>query len=264
MEPVTGIFKSRFDAQRAITELEAAGISPEDISLLSPGTAEDEHARVAVADTEQPGMGKALGGLVGGAVGAAGGLGLSAAAASILVPGVGPVLAIGLLGAVLFGTGGAVGGAIAGGALEQEMDEGLPVDEMFVYEDALRKGKTVVVVLANDSFRADIAREVMRRMEAESVDSAREEWWIGLRDAEQETYTEPEKDFGSIEGNYRSGFEAALRPRLRGKSYDDGVNYLSANYPETYSDDSFRRGYERGQSYYQNLVAKNKASARHS
>lgn len=260
MEPVTGIFRSRADAQRAITELEAAGISPEDISLLSPRTSEDEHARVAVADTEQPGMGKALGGVVGGAVGAAGGLGLSAAAASILVPGVGPVLAIGLLGAALFGTGGAVGGAIVGGALEQEMDEGLPADEMFVYEDALRQGRTVVVVLANDSFRADVAREVMRKMEAESVDSARENWWVGLRDAEKESYTEPEKDFGSLERTYRSGFEAALRPRMRGRSYDDGVNYLSANYPETYSDDSFRRGYERGQSHYQDLVARNKSS----
>ena len=260
MEPVTGIFKTRADAQRAITELEAAGISPGDISLLSPRKSEDEHARVAVADTEQPGMGKALGGVVGGAVGAAGGLGLSAAAASILVPGVGPVLAIGLLGAALFGTGGAVGGAIAGGALEQEMDEGLPVDEMFVYEDALRQGKTVVVVLANDSFRADVAREVMRKMEAESVDSAREDWWVGLRDAEQETYTEPEKDSGSLERDYRSGFEAALRPWLRGKSYQDSVDYLMANYPQSYSDDAFRRGYERGQSHYQDLVAKNKSA----
>jgi hypothetical protein len=260
MEPVTGIFKSRAAAQRAITELEAAGISAEEINLLSPLAAEDEHARVAVADTEQPGMGKALGGLVGGAVGAAGGLGISAAAASILVPGVGPVIALGLLGAALFGTGGAVGGAMAGGALEEGMDEGLPVDEMFVYEDALRQGRTVVVVLAKDTFRADVAREVMRKMEAESVDSAREDWWIGLRDAEKESYTEPEKDFASVEQNYRSGFEAALRPRMRGMSYDDWVDYLLANYPENYSDDSFRRGYERGQKHYQELIAKNKSS----
>lgn len=260
MEPVTGIFKSRSDAQRAIAELVAASISPEDISLLSPRTSDDDLARVAVADTEQPGMGKALGGLVGGAVGAAGGLGLSAAAASILVPGVGPVIAIGLLGAALFGTGGAVGGAIAGGALEQEMDEGLPVDEMFVYEDALRQGRTVVVVLAEDTFRADVAREVMRKMEAESVDAAREDWWVGLRDAEKESYTEPEKDFSSVEQNYRSGFEAALRPRLRGMSYDDWVEYLSANYPEGYSDESFRRGYERGQKHYKELIAKNRSS----
>jgi outer membrane lipoprotein SlyB len=260
MEPVTGIFKTRADAQRAITELQAGGISPEDISLLTPQASEDEVHSIPVADTEQPGMGKALGSVVGGAVGAATGLSLGAAAASIFIPAVGPVIAVGLLGAALFGTGGAVGGAIAGEALEQGMDEGLPVDEMFVYEDALRKGRSVVVVLAKDSFRADVAREVMRQTGTESVDAAREDWWLGLRDAEEESYTGPKEEFGSVERDYRSGFEAALRPQLRGKTYQDSVNYLMATYPQCYSDSSFRRGYERGQSYYQSLIAKNKSS----
>src|SRR5207247_7341700 len=137
------------------TELKAASISPEDINLLTPQASEDRVASIPVADTEQPGMGKALGGVVGGAVGAASGLSLGAAAASIFIPAVGPVLAIGLLGAALFGAGGAIGGALAGGALEGGMDEGLPVDEMFVYEDALRQGRSVVVVLAEESLRAD-------------------------------------------------------------------------------------------------------------
>ena len=260
MEPVTGIFKSRADAQRAITELQAGGISPEEINLFTPRTTEDLHTAVPVADTEQPGIGKALGGVVGAAVGAASGLSLSAAAASIFVPAVGPVLAIGLLGAALFGAGGAFGGAMAGEALEQEMEEGLPVDEVFLYEDALRRGRSVVVVLAKDSFRADIAREVMRQMSAERIDAAREDWWLGLRPAEEESYTGPENEFGSVERDYRSGFEAALQPRLRGKSYQDSVNYLMANYPQSYSADSFRRGYERGQSHYRDLVAKNKSS----
>ncbi|MEK6405731.1 MAG: hypothetical protein AABN34_02070 [Acidobacteriota bacterium] len=260
MEPVTGIFKTRADAKRAMTELEAAGIPPEDTSLLSPNAPEGQLARVPVTDAEQPGTGKVMGGVVGGAVGAAGGLGLGAAAASIFIPAVGPVLAIGLVGAALFGTGGAIGGAIAGEALEQGMDEGLPVDEMFIYENALRQGRSVVIVLAKESLRADIAREVMRQMGAESIDSARENWWVGLRDAEKESYKEPESDFDSVERNYRSGFEAALKPRTRGKSYEDGASYLSATYPETYSDDSFRRGYERGQSHYQALSTKNKGS----
>jgi hypothetical protein len=260
MEPVTGIFNTRADAHRAITELEAAGIAPEDISVLTPSSSEAELANVPVTDAEQPGMGKVMGGVVGGAVGAAGGLSLSAAAASIFIPAVGPVLAIGLLGAALFGAGGAVGGAAAGEALEGGMDEGLPVDEVFVYEDALRQGRSVVVVLAKESLRADIAREVMQQTGAESVDSARTSWWVGLRDAEKESYTPPSEDFESVERNYRSGFEAALCPPMRGKTYDDAVDYLSANYPEIYSDDTFRRGYQRGQSHYQDLIAKNKSA----
>jgi hypothetical protein len=195
-----------------------------------------------------------MGGVVGGAVGAATGLGLSAAAASIFIPAVGPVLAIGFLGAALFGTGGAIGGAAAGDALEQGMDEGLPVDEMFVYEDALRQGRSVVVVLARDSLRADIAREVMRQTGSESIDSARENWWVGLRGAEEEGYSAEGEDFGRVERNHRQGFEAALSPGVRGKTYDDAVDYLTANYPNTYSDHSFRRGYQGGQNYYQRLI----------
>lgn len=260
MEPVTGIFNTHAEAQRAITELEAAGIAAEHISVLMPGSSAEQLANVPVIDAEQTGMGKVMGGVVGGAVGAAGGLSLSAAAASIFIPAVGPVLAIGLLGAALFGAGGAVGGAVAGEALEGGIDEGLPVDEMFVYEDALRQGRFVVVVLAEENLRADIAREVMRLTGAESVDSARTNWWVGLRDAEKEGYTPPSENFESVERNYQSGFEAALRPQMRGKTYEDGVGYLSAKYPEIHSDDAFRRGYQRGQSYYQHLIAKRKSA----
>src|ERR1700730_7992774 len=125
---------------------------------------------------------------------------------------------------------------------------------MFVYEDALRQGRSVVVVLAKDSLRADIAGEVMRQMRAEEIDSARENWWVGLRDAEEERYSAEGENFGRVERNYRQGFEAALSPGMRGRTYDDAVNYLTANYPNTYSDHSFRRGYQRGQDYYQRLV----------
>ena len=254
MDTVTGIFNTHADAERAITELKAAGVAPEEISLLAPQASEEARASVPVAYSEQPGTGRAMGGVVGGAVGAATGLGLSAAAASIFIPAVGPVLAIGFLGAALFGAGGAIGGAAAGEALEQGMDEGLPVDEMFVYEDALRQGRSVVVILARDSLRANIAREVMRQTGSESIDSARENWWVGLRGAEEEPYSAEGEDFGRVERNHRQGFEAALSPGMRGKTYDEAVNYLSANYPETYSDHSFRRGYQRGQDYDPRLV----------
>jgi hypothetical protein len=57
-----------------------------------------------------------------------------------------------------------------------------------------------------------------------------------------------------VESDYRSGFEAALLPRMRGRSYDDAVNFLAMNYTEICLEDSFRRGYARGQAYYQRLI----------
>src|ERR1041385_6294467 len=146
METVAGIFPSRSDAEEAVRQLHSLGISNDRLALLTPGMTDEkvEH-RVPTADSEQPGMGQALGGTVGGAIGVAGGATLGAAAASLLVPGVGPVIAGGLIGAAVLGAGGTVTGVAAGGALEKGLEEGLPHDELYVYEDALRRGKSVVI-----------------------------------------------------------------------------------------------------------------------
>ncbi len=49
--------------------------------------------------------------------------------------------------------------------------------------------------------------------------------------------------------NYRRGLEAAQDPRLRGKSYQESDEYLAARYPKVHREESFRRGYERGQAH---------------
>src|SRR5438132_3142957 len=129
MESIVGIFNSLTDAKRGAAVLESLGIPRQRISVLAPGTSDAEvEANVLTAESEQPGMGTALGATVGGAMGVAGGLSAGAAAASILVPGVGPVIAIGLIGAALLGAGGAAAGAAAGEALEEGIAQGLPHD----------------------------------------------------------------------------------------------------------------------------------------
>src|SRR5207244_5265166 len=75
--------------------------------------------------------------LVGGAAGLSGGL------VAAVVPGVGAVTAIGLLGAALLTAAGATLGRAAGGLLENFMTEGLPEDEIFVYEDARSEERRV-------------------------------------------------------------------------------------------------------------------------
>src|SRR3979409_1036096 len=117
METVAGIFQKRAGAEEAIRQLHLLGIPNDRIALLTPGINDDKvESVVPTSDTEQPGMGSAMGGAVGGAMGAAGGATLGAAAASLLVPGVGPVMALGVLGAAILGAGGAATGMAAGGA----------------------------------------------------------------------------------------------------------------------------------------------------
>lgn len=259
MSTVAGIFNSRADAERAVELLGSAGVTEDKISLLTPGTSQQQLDEVPTTETEQPGMGSALGGTVGGALGVAGGLSLGAAAASLLIPGVGPILAAGIVGAALLGAGGAVTGAAVGGKLEDSMARGLPHDELFVYEDALRRGRSVVIVVADDEPQSETVRGVISQAGAESVDAARDSWWVGLRDAEEEGYTVDGGDFGTVEPVYRRGFEAALHPRARGRSLDEDSERLRECYGEECDAGAFRRGYDRGQRYQKELLDRHKA-----
>ena len=258
MGTVAGIFRSRADAERAAESLRSIGIASDKISFLTPGTSEAQlEAAVQTTETEQPGMGGALGGTVGAAMGAAGGASIGAVLASLLVPGVGPVLAAGVIGAALLGAGGAAAGAAAGSALEESI-EGLPHDELYIYEDALRKGRSVVFAITDDDDKAEAARNMLAQGGAESVDAAREDWWVGLRGAEEEEYTSQGRDFKKDEPVYRRGFEAAQHARFRGRSYDDAIDHLRELHKETFEAESFRRGYERGQGYHKSLRERDK------
>jgi hypothetical protein len=259
MITVAGIFNSYVDATRAVENLRSATIPEDHINLLSPGTQLDELEReVPTTETEQPGMGKALGGAVGGALGVAGGLHMGAAAASLFVPGVGPILAAGIAGAALLGLGGAATGAFAGDAIEGAMDEGMPQDELYVYEDALRRGRSVVIAFAEDEEQAAAARSIVSQSGAESLDAAREDWWVGLRDAEQDEYMKAGGDFSADETAFRKGFEASLHPQVRGSAYEEASERLQKRYGDECTVEAFRRGYARGCAYNQQLREKYK------
>ena len=143
-----------------------------------------------------------------------------------------------------------------GGALDLTLQVGLPKDELFIYEDALRQGRSVLIVLTEDSTQADHVREVLASAGAESLDAARDHWWLGMRDAEAEVYTAEGLDFTTDEPLYRKGFEAALRPEADGKSYSEALEFLQTRFPEEYREEAFRRGYVRGRAYFEGLKAR--------
>ena len=249
MKTLVGIFSSPTDAGRAYSDLRSLNLHGEDLIVLTPEASLQQIDAVPTEDGEQPGMGKALGGVIGGAMGLAAG----AAVASLLLPGVGAVLAIGL-GAGTLGLGGAIAGAAGGGALEEGLTQGLPKDESFLYEEVLRQGRTVIVVTSEDDDLLTQSRQLMERNGAESLDAAREKWWIGLRDTDAADYDAPQE--ARNEPLYRSGFQAALEPDLRGKPVQDGRSILKERFPLIYQEEWFQRGYAGAQEYYSNLRKK--------
>jgi hypothetical protein len=265
MEAISGVFKTRARAQNAVQEALKAGISHDRITLLTPGSVDHvnkEIETVPVDTTEQPGMGEAMGALAGGGIGFAGGAVLMA-----LVPGLGPITAVGLLGAAILGAAGATIGATAGNQLEKSTTEGLPEDEIFVYEDALRQGRSVVVVLADGQQSASLLRDLLTMQGAESIDAAREQWWIGLRSAEESHYSKSGRSFAQDEEFFRLGFESALHARTRCLEFDQVSGEMNAaledvqrQHPGEQVEAAFTRGYQRGREYYQHLCDDKKAA----
>ena len=177
-----------------------------------------------------------------------------------LVPGVGPVTAFGLLGAAVLGAAGATIGATAGNQAENSLSEGIPEDEIYVYEDALRRGKTVVIALVDSAPSATQVRELLTRDGAESVDAAREQWWIGLRSAEEGRYPTTHRTFSQDEKFFRLGFQCAMHARTRCMEFDQvsaemdaALEEVKSQFPGENVEEPFLHGYRRGREHYQQL-----------
>ena len=247
MQAVTGVFKSRDQAEVAVNALRSLGIPEKRLGIVAPGSAPERlEAGVPVTDSESPGMGRAMGAAVGGAMGAAGGATAGLAVASLAVPGIGPLIAFGMVGAALLGVVGAGAGSMVGDTVEEGLGEGIPHEDVYLYEDSLRHGHAIVIAYADEGDQADRAAEVMNNAGAENLDTLRENWWQELREGERAHYGE---DFDRDEDSYRRGYQAGLHPTRRGKAYSDAEDDLRTAYAGTVLDRPFQSGYERGQAH---------------
>jgi hypothetical protein len=259
MEVIARVFEQYDRAVQGVQALRNIGIPENRLALLAAGHAVSGKATtVPVSDTESPGMGAAMGAAVGGAIGAAGGATLGLAAATLLIPGVGPVVAFGLIGAAVLGASGAAVGAAAGGTLEEGLGEGFPHEDIYLFEDALRHGRSVVVAYADEGDQADKTREILANAGAVDLEALREQWWAELRDNEFTHYQSEGRDFQKDELSYQRGFAAALHPERRGKTYAQCEAGLQEVYKEDCSNPAFRSGYDRGATYQSTLTEKHK------
>lgn len=143
-----GIFSDRMKSEGAISELEAQGFNPKDISIIMKDqtTGEVTHSTGSFA-AEGVVSGAATGGLVGGLAGLLVGIG------AIAIPGVGALLVAGPLAATLGLTGvaattisGAMTGAVAGGLVGGLIGLGVPEEEAKVIEDRIKEGGILIAV----------------------------------------------------------------------------------------------------------------------
>ncbi len=247
MRAVAGVFQSRETARRAAEELLRAGFARDRVTVLYPG-AGDEPLKSLPNATEQHGAGAAIGGVLGTAIGLVGGFELGIGVTA-LIPGVGPVLAAGVAAAAVLGAGGLISGAQLGSTAEGSSTEGLPPGDVFYYEETLREGRSLVVLLARDEEEARRGREVLGGLGGESIEAVREAWWRGLRDEEARQYRATGRNIEQDQPAYRAGFEAALRRECQGKTLNQAAGCLREQHPDLWDSAPFRRGFERGRAY---------------
>ena len=72
---------------------------------------------------------------------------------------------------------------MAGDVVEEKLSFGVPHDELLVYEESVRRGRALVVAATASAEEADAARNALKAAGAQSVDAAREDWAVGLRNA---------------------------------------------------------------------------------
>lgn len=172
METVAATFTTPEAARAALDALQSQYRDIQHVSLLMPGTpAREIEKRVPTEEGEPPGMGAAVGSVVGGAVGLA--------TASLILPGVGPIIVAGMLAA---GIVGAAGGGAIGDRVEEQLTQGIPRDELEAYKVALAHGRSVLIIGVESDEDAEAARQSLEAAGAESVDPAREDWLTGLKD----------------------------------------------------------------------------------
>ena len=159
---VVGVFEIRSQADDAIHDLQQAGFRDDQIGFVVRNGDESTIATPAVEQDEvDTGGGAAAGAVSGGIIG-----GVVGAAAALLVPGIGPAIAGGILIAVL---GGAVIGAAAGGILGALMNLGIPEEEARYYEGEFSSGRTIVMV--NAEGRQQEATSILHRNGGYSADN---------------------------------------------------------------------------------------------
>ncbi len=158
METVIGVFSSRERAEEAVGELLKSKVPEQAIVFLTGSESE--------AKTVAKELGATIGGFMGMATGASAGV----AVASLLLPGVGTVFALGfgaaaLLGLAGAGTGASVGKTLAesGGKAKPTPDEKAPEDVVF-FRDVLKEGRSLIVVRSDSGDTATVACNILDRL----------------------------------------------------------------------------------------------------
>ena len=161
------IVQQQSQAEAIVGQLQAAGFSNNDVSVLFPdkkGTKDFAHEQHTKAP-EGAVAGVGTGGVLGGALGLLVGIG------ALAIPGFGPFIAAGPILATMSGM---AAGAAVGGITGALIGMGIPEIEAKRYEGKIKGGNILISVHADSSEEVKRAEELFKAAKAEDICSTTE------------------------------------------------------------------------------------------
>lgn len=142
---LTGMFNDRESTEKAYNELSARGYSKDEINLIMSDETRKKHfsgddvkeTEIGTKAAEGAGKGSAIGGTIGAIAGV-----IAAIGTSLVIPGLGIVIA----GPLAVGLAGAGAGGLAGGIIGALVGSGIPEERAKLYESGIKKGNVVLGV----------------------------------------------------------------------------------------------------------------------
>lgn len=161
MTVVTGLFQSRFDAEKALRQAEAAGIREDQISLVMTDQTRSNH--FAMEEGNKVDEGVAAGATFGGVTGAV--LGAVLSAGVLAIPGLNLVVT----GALVSGLAGLGAGAAVGGLLGGLIGAGIPEHEAKLYEKEIQRGSVLLAVKTENDAQKKTVKDIFETLNASNI-----------------------------------------------------------------------------------------------
>jgi len=157
---LTGMFHDRDSAEHAYNTLQEKGYSKDDINLVMSDETRKKHfsgdakeTQIGTKAAEGLGKGSAIGSTVGAIVGI-----IAAIGTSLVIPGLGIIIA----GPIAAGLAGAGAGGITGGIIGALIGSGIPEARAKLYETGIKEGQIVIGVRPHNSEDAKFFEENWR------------------------------------------------------------------------------------------------------
>jgi anti-sigma B factor antagonist len=156
METTIGVFSSRDRAEEAVRSLRQSGVPEESIVFLTR------------SETEAKAVAKEFGASVGGFMGGAAGMTAGVIAATLLLPGIGTVFALGFGAAALLGAAGAGAGTVVAAAAAtsetQPTSAEKSAEDIAFFREVLKEGRSLIVIRTDSQANTSAACAILDQL----------------------------------------------------------------------------------------------------